>query len=414
MARSVRVRVSGPLGPYAAGYRRELTRRGYSSWTVVSYLYSLAWVSRWMTERGVAAADLDAECVGRFLADVRSNRRVRRSTPRGLNALLGYLRGLGVAPVSATAMPGTVQDALLDEFVGFLRAERGLAEQTICWYRRAAELFLSSRLGRAMNVGALTARDVNAFVLAQVGRRSAGSLNNLVTAVRALLRFFYLRGYTATPLAAAAPRTVGWCDRGPSRGLDPQQVARLLASCDRRTSTGRRDFAVLTVLARLGLRAGEVAALRLEDVNWRAGEITVRGKGNRRDRLPLPVDVGRAIADYCRRGRPRADCRAVFLHGRAPYAALTPSAVGKVVERGCDRAGLPRVGAHRLRHSAAAALRRAGAPLFEIGQLLRHQHAVTTAGYANSQVLHQVGENVQVAWWDGVWSACGILTVEAG
>jgi site-specific recombinase XerD len=379
----MRVRVAGPLERYASGYRRELVGRGYSSWTVVSYLYSLARVSRWMAERGLTAVDLDAVCVGRFVAEQRGDRQVRRLIPRGLNSLLGYLRGLGVAPASAGAVPGTAQEAVLDEFVAFLRAERGLAEQTICWYRRAAELFLSSRLGGATNVGALTARDVNAFVLAQVGRRSAGSLNNLVTAVRALLRFFYLRGYTATSLAAAAPRMVGWCDRGPARGLDPGQVGRLLASCDRRTSTGRRDFAVLTVLARLGLRAGEVTGLRLEDVHWRAGEITVRGKGNRCDRLPLPVDVGQAIADYCRRGRPRTDCRAVFVHGRAPYAALTPSAVGKVVQRACDRAGLPRVGAHRLRHGAAAALRRAGAPLLEIGQLLRHQQAVTTAGYAH-------------------------------
>ena len=200
--------------------------------------------------------------------------------------------------------------------------------------------------------------------------------------MRALLRFLYLRGCTATPLATAAPRTVGWRDRGPSRGLTTEQMAGLLASCDRRTNTGRRDFAILTVLARLGLRANEVATLRLEDVDWRAGEITVHGKGNRTDRLPLPVDVGQAIADYCRRGRPRVASRALFVQARAPYAGLTSTAVSKVVQAACRRAGLPEVGAHRLRHTAAASLRRAGAPLFEIGQLLRHQHAVTTAGYA--------------------------------
>jgi integrase/recombinase XerD len=138
----------------------------------------------------------------------------------------------------------------------------------------------------------------------------------------------------------------------------------------------------LTVLARLGLRANEVAMLRLEDVDWRAGEITVHGKGNRTDRLPLPVDVGQGIAGYCRRGRPRGGCRALFVQARAPYAALTSTAVSKVVEAAGRRAGLSKVGAHRLRHTAAAALRRAGAPLFEIGQLLRHQHAVTTVGYA--------------------------------
>lgn len=382
MKKSTRVLVTGPLEPFAPGYRRELLRQGYSPWTVVSYLYSLARVSRWLAEHGLTAADLDAECVGRFLAERRADRRVQRQIPRGLNSLLGYLRGRGLsASTSVPGVPGTAQDALLDEFAGFLRTERGLAGATIRWYRHVAEVFLAGQVSEQGELVGLSAAEVNAFVLAQAGRRSAGSLNNVVTALRALLRFFYLRGYTATPLAAAAPRTVGWRDRGPSRGFDPEHVARLLASCDRRTGTGRRDFAILTVLARLGLRAGEVGALRLEDVHWRAGEITVRGKGNRYDRLPLPVDVGQAIADYCRRGRPQGGCRAVFRHGRAPYAALTPSAVGKVVERGCDRAGLPRVGAHRLRHSAAAALRRAGAPLFEIGQLLRHAHAVTTAGY---------------------------------
>src|SRR6266540_1320507 len=320
MKKTAQVMVTGPLAPYAAGYRRDLSCRGYSAWTEVSYLFSLARVSRWLAVQGLTAADLDASCVERFLAERPSGRR--------------------------------------------------------------AGLLLASQLGDGADVGALTARHVNAFVLVQAQRRGAGSLNNVVTALRALLRFCYLRGYTVTPLAAAAPRTVGWRDRGPARDLGPGQVQRLLASCDRRTSTGPRDFAILVVLARLGLRANEVAALRVDDVDWRVGEITVRGKGNRTDRLPLPVDVGQAIAGYCRRGRPRRQCPALFVQAKAPYAALSSSGVSKVVEAACARAGLPKAGAHRLRHSAAVALRRAGAPLFEIGQLLRHQHAVTTAGYA--------------------------------
>lgn len=384
MKKSTRVLVTGPLEPYAPGYRRELAQQGYSPWTAVSYLYTFARVSRWLAEQGLTVADLDGECVERFLAARPGSRQatVRRATPRGMFVLLGYLRGLGVAPASAVEAADAAREALLDEFAGFLRTEHGLAERTISWYRYAAGLFLSAQVSGATDVGALSAQQVNAFVLAQAGRRGTGSLNNMVTAVRALLRFFYVRGYTATPLAAAAPRTVGWRDRGPSRGLEPDQVKRLLASCDRRTNGGRRDFAILTVLARLGLRANEVATLRVDDVDWRAGEITVHGKGNRTDRLPLPVDVGQAIASYCLRGRPRDSCRALFVQVRAPYTTLSATAVSKVVESACRRAGLPKVGAHRLRHTAAAALRRAGAPLFEIGQLLRHQHAVTTAGYA--------------------------------
>ncbi|HSH23781.1 MAG TPA: tyrosine-type recombinase/integrase [Acidimicrobiales bacterium] len=161
---------------------------------------------------------------------------------------------------------------------------------------------------------------------------------------------------------------------------------RLLASCDRRTSTGRRDFAILTLLARLGLRANEVASLSLDDVDWHAGEIAVCGKGPRRDRLPVPVDVGQAVADYCRRGRPNNAHRALFLHLRAPYAPLSSSAISHVVIHARGRAGLAPVGAHRLRHTSASSMRRAGAPLFEIGQVLRHRWVVTTALYAKDDL----------------------------
>lgn len=163
-------------------------------------------------------------------------------------------------------------------------------------------------------------------------------------------------------------------------------MRRLLDSCDRCTAAGRRDFAILTVLTRLGLRAGELASLRVEDVDWRTGEIAVGGKGNRHDRLPLPVDVGQALADYCRGGRPSHGDRHLFVQARAPYAGLSASAVSHVVVRACQRAGLAPSGAHRLRHSSATAMRAAGAPLFEIGQVLRHRHTVTTAGYAKDDL----------------------------
>jgi integrase len=160
------------------------------------------------------------------------------------------------------------------------------------------------------------------------------------------------------------------------------EVARLLASCDRRTTFGRRDYAVLTVLARLGLRAGEVAALELADIDWRAGELVVRGKGRREERLPLPADVGEAVAGWLRRGRPRCECATVFTRVRAPHRRLTTSAVSHIVRAACARAGLPAVHAHRLRHTAATEMLRAGASLTEVGQVLRHASVLTTAIYA--------------------------------
>ncbi len=228
----------------------------------------------------------------------------------------------------------------------------------------------------------MAASDITGFVLAASARYSSGSLNNVTTGLRALLRFLYVQGYTATSVAAAVPTAPGWRDGGMPRAATPDQVARLLASCDRRTAVGRRDFAILTVLARLGLRAREVAAFCLDDIDWGAGEVVVCGKGNRRERLPLPHDVGQAIAEYCRRGRRRGDCRSLFLRSNAPYTTLSASGISELVARACGRAGLPRMGPHRLRHAAATAMRRAGAPLHEIGQVLRHRHEMSTAHYA--------------------------------
>ena len=178
----------------------------------------------------------------------------------------------------------------------------------------------------------------------------------------------------------------GWRDSGRAVDLTSSDVSRLLASCDRRTAIGRRDFAILTVLSRLGLRASEVVDLRLEDLDWTLGAVTLRGKGGRRDQLPLPVDVGRALADYCRRGRPPTSHRVLLLHGRAPYGPLSYHAIGQIVMAACRRAGLPEVRGHRLRHASACSMRRAGAPLLEIGQVLRHRWAATTALYAKDDL----------------------------
>jgi integrase len=219
-------------------------------------------------------------------------------------------------------------------------------------------------------------------VIAESGRRGTGALKNQVTAVRSLLRFLHLRGRIPGPVDGAAPAAAGWHRPPLTRRIRPGDVAAILASCDRGTHAGRRDYAILMLLARLGLRAGEAAAARIGDIDWRSGTILVRGKGGRDERFPLPADAGAAIADYCRNARPEATASGMlFLHARAPYGPLSSSAVGHVVVRACRRAGLPPASAHQLRHAAATAMRRAGAPLSEISQLLRHQHEGTTSRY---------------------------------
>jgi integrase/recombinase XerD len=227
----------------------------------------------------------------------------------------------------------------------------------------------------------LSARHVAAFVLEVIAVRSPASVNTVVVGVRSLLRWLYLKGRIDTPLAQATP----WLARGststPPRTLEPGHAGALLAACDPTTLVGARDLAVLTVLVRLGLRAGEVAGLVLDDIDWRRGEVAVRGKGGWRDPLPLPVDVGEAIVGYLRH-RGKRDVRSVFLHVRAPEGPMTMTSVRSVVRRACERAGIADTGTHRIRHGAAADMLRHGAPLHEIGQVLRHHNLATTAHYA--------------------------------
>jgi integrase/recombinase XerD len=200
--------------------------------------------------------------------------------------------------------------------------------------------------------------------------------------LRSLLRYLYVAGDTRVPLEAAVPKVAGWRLTGLPITFGRAEVSRLLASCDRRTTFGRRDYAVLTLLSRLGLRAGEVAALSVDDFDWRAGELVVRGKGRGEERLPLPADVGEAVAGWLRRGRPRCEFATVFTRVRAPHRPLTGAAVSAIVRAACARSGLPELNAHRLRHSAATEMLRAGASLREVGQVLRHASVVTTAIYA--------------------------------
>jgi integrase/recombinase XerD len=228
----------------------------------------------------------------------------------------------------------------------------------------------------------LSAAEVGAFVVTQ-SRKRPRSVGRLVTGLRSLLRFLHVDGVIDRPLAEAVPSVANWSLSGLPKALSRDQVAALLTSCDRSTSTGCRDFAILMLLVRLGLRAGEVAVLSLDDIHWRRGELTVRGKGNRLDRLPLPGDVGEAIVEYLRRARPRtAQGRTVFVWAQAPHRALTSNAVTTVVANAGRRAGLGLVGAHRLRHTAATAMLQAGGSLTEIGQVLRHRRVLTTAVYA--------------------------------
>ena len=299
---------------------------------------------------------------------------------------LNYLRDLGVVPAtSATHVEDGSIEQLVESYRRYLIDERGLAATTVAHYANVARLFLAGRAGLgAIAVDQLAAGDVTEFVVRECGARSVSGAKYLVAGLRSVLRYMHVAGLTATPLAAAVPSVARRRGTSLPRGLDAQQVARLLGSCDRRRAVGRRDYAILVLLVRVGLRSGEVAALCLDDVDWHRGEIVIRGKGDRHERLPLPHDVGEALVAYLNRGRSKepASSRRLFLRVKAPGGGLASRGVGGVVHDACVRAGLPIVGAHRLRHTAATEMLRHGASLPEVAQVLRHRRLDTTATYA--------------------------------
>ncbi|MGH7761341.1 MAG: tyrosine-type recombinase/integrase [Candidatus Dormibacteraceae bacterium] len=257
--------------------------------------------------------------------------------------------------------------------------EKGLATPTVAGYQTVARQFLTA-IARHSNpdLSQLSAGLVTEFVVDAAEHRPTGTTKHLVTALRSLLRFLHLAGH-APNLAGVVPKVAGWRGGGLPRGLQPGEFARLLSSCDRETVVGRRDRAMLMLLGRLGLRVGEMIRLDLAEIDWRRGEMTVRGKARRDERMPLPLEVGEALTDYILDGRAGGPQGPVFI-------GWTTKDVRSALAAACRRADVAIVGAHALRHTAATEMLRAGASLLEVGQVLRHRSLSTTAIYTKVDI----------------------------
>lgn len=378
------VRVPGPLASFTAAFKTALLGTGYTPLSTVVQLRLMVHLSRWLQARGLSAADLTDERAEEYLADRRAAGYSGLVTHRGLTPLLDLLTSVGARPVAVAAQPVRVVP-LLASFERYLLVERGLAPCTVQAYLARAGRFVAEYTVDG-DVSGLTAVQVTGAVLAEYTAKSVGAGQYYVAALRAFLRFCVVEGLVSADLSAAALAVTGRRSALLPRGISAEDGQALLRSCDRRRAVGRRDYAVLLVLLRLGLRAGEVARLRLEDIDWRAGQIVVRGKGRRDERLPLPADVGAAIVAYLRRGRPMVTVREVFVRAIAPWSPLARGSVSLIVRRACRRAGITPVGAHRLRHGVACAMVAKRVPLAQIGQVLRHSSPITTAGYARVDV----------------------------
>ena len=380
------VPVSGPLAAFAAGFADELGRQGYKPAPACRQMWLLAHLSCRLGGEGLGVGELHASQVERFLRARHAAGCTWLRSIKAMQPILAFLRGLGVAPMPPLPTPSGPVEATLERYRHYLTVERGLETRTARGYVDAVRLFLQARVlsdGLALDLEHLTAADVISFVVKRCPHQARSTATLTVTALRSLLGFLHVDGTIPQPLAGVVPSVAYRRLTGLPKGLDPDQVRRLLASCDSRTPHGCRDIAILTMLVRLGLRADEVARLALDDIDWRAGEIIVRGKASCIERLPLPTEVGAAVAAYLRCGRPTsAHGRTVFVRIKAPYRPLSSGGVTQIVAAAARRAGLGQIHAHRLRHTAATQMLRAGASLPEIGQLLRHRRPLTTAIYA--------------------------------
>ena len=373
-----KVLMVGPLVPFAGDLSSMLAAAGYTPLSISNQLRLLAHVSRWMVGHDYTVAELTDEVLQEYLAAALAAGRVSLCSSGGLTHLLRVLP----IPRADPAQPAeSAKDRLLSSFGRHLLNERGLADSTTEAYLLRASRFLAWTAADG-NVAALTTGDVTRAVLRESQTVSVGSTQFFVAALRSFLRFCFIEGMIAVDLAPAALAITGRRRSTLPRGISPKDAQALLRACDRRQAAGRRDYAVIMTLLRLGLRAQEVANLTLDDIDWRAAEIVVHGKGNRDERLPLSTEVGEAIVGYLQRGRPVSSSRALFLRSVAPTGPLSRGGVSFIVRYASVRAGLAPMGAHRLRHTLACDMVAANVPLPEIGQVLRHRNLASTANYA--------------------------------
>jgi site-specific recombinase XerD len=376
----------GPLTEHLDAYATVVAEQGYAPNSIRSQIVVIADLSRWLLQKHIEMPSLDNNVVDRFLKMRGLQDGVRRGDARTLNRFLSVLRQTGFVEPNRERPIKSPRQYVINGFRHYLLQERRLSPTTPHNYLPVVEQFLSERFHRkALNLSTIRAVHVTDFVRSQAHQLSPGRAALMVTALRAFFRYLLHRGDVAIDLAGCVPAVPRWSLSVVPRYLPADTVQRVLDGCDRLTPIGRRNYAILLLLARLGLRAGEIVGLNLEDIDWKEGLMAIRGKGGKSVLLPLPVDVGEAVAAYLRRDRPNCSVRSLFIRGRAPLIGFRNSlAISTLAMRALKQAGVESVhtGAHVFRHSLATNLLRQGCSLDEIGELLRHRSPNTTAIYA--------------------------------
>ena len=381
----------GPLAAHMVLFAKSVSEQGYSLGSLGKHVRIAACFSRWLKQKGIGVRSICSDHPVRYLRYRARHVQLWPGDAAALAHLIDFLHGEGLIPaekISAARL--TSAERYAQAYEQYLREARALATATIVNYVPFIREFLEDRFGRGqVKLSRLCAGDVVRFVQRLAARLHLKRAKLMTTALRSFLRYARYSGEVTLDLAAAVPVVANWSMTSIPRAIAPDQVRQLLLSIDRRTAIGRRDYAILLLLARLGLRSGEVAFLELDDIDWNAGQLSVHGKTGQRSALPLPAEVGKAIAAYLRRGRPNSTRRRVFLRAKAPICGFRgPCGVGCIVRHSLQRAGIhaPTTGAHQFRHGLATEMLRQGASLGEIGELLGHRHPQTTKIYTKVDI----------------------------
>ena len=377
----------GPLAGRISSFAESLSGQGYALHSIHRQVLLAACFSRWLKQKGVGMRSIGSEHPVLYLRYRARHARPCRGDSAALRHLMDFLRSEGViAGEKPSARRLTPAEQCAQAFEQYLLDVRALAHATIINYVPFIRTFLEDRFGNGrIALSRLCAGDVVKFVQRQAPRLHLKRAKLMTSALRSFLRYARYLGEVSLDLAAAVPIVANWSMTSIPRAISPDHVRQLLASIDRRSAPGRRDYAVLLLLARLGLRSSEVAFLELDDIDWKAGRLYARGKGAQRLELPLPTEVGKAIVAYLRHGRPVSTSRRLFLRAKAPIRGFQgASGVGSIVRHSLERAGInaPTRGAHQFRHGLATEMLRRGASLGEIGEVLGHRHPQTTKIYA--------------------------------
>ncbi len=392
----------GPLQPFLNSFESLLSNQGYARFSRKDKIRLLSRFSKWLHQQHLGVNELSDQVIEKFIRYNRRKGAIRRGDIATLRLLLQHLGRTDVT--SNFANEHFTLHRIENGFAQYLSQERGLSPVTLAKYIPMVRYFLANRFHTgAIQLNKLRPSDITTFILRYTQTVKRKTAKSMVTSLRAFFRYLCLRGETASDLAEFVPTISYWRLAGLPKSLKPQQVECLLSSCDQSNKLGQRDYTILLLLIRLGLRAGEIVAMTLDDINWEAGELTIRGKGPRIDRLPIPQDVGESLVTYLQHGRPVCSERRVFIRARAPLQGFSSSvAVCNIIERALLRAKLqsPSKGAHLLRHTLATNMLRNGASLTEIGEIMRHASICTTEIYAKVDIASL--RSIAQSWPGGV------------